>query len=153
MGDHAVIVASPQVGFTTPVATWKSARGVLVSCSVAVVTLTTTKMTKMTKMTTKKTWMSPPKSSVGYLLDPKGHRGHNQFMSSGVTVAEAKAGFSDLLRRAELGEEIIVTRNGEPIAKIGPLRTRSGGFFRGEIVVNDTSWWEADDEMADLFGS
>jgi prevent-host-death family protein len=86
-------------------------------------------------------------------LDLNGHSGHNWLMSNGVTVAEAKAGFSELLRRAELGEEIIVTRNGEPIAKIGPLRSRSGGFLRGEIVVNDTSWWEADDEMANLFGS
>jgi prevent-host-death family protein len=86
-------------------------------------------------------------------LDLNGHSGQNWLMSNGVTVAEAKAGFSELLRRAELGEEIIVTRNGEPIAKIGPLRSRSGGFLRGEIVVNDASWWEADDEMSDLFGS
>jgi prevent-host-death family protein len=99
------------------------------------------------------TSMSVLETGVGNLLDPKGHSGHNRSMSNGVTVAEAKAGLSELLRRAELGEEIIVTRNGEPIAKIGPLRTRSGGFLRGEIVVNDTSWWEADDEMADLFGS
>jgi prevent-host-death family protein len=98
------------------------------------------------------TSMSALESSVCSRLDSKGHSGHNRSMS-GVTVAEAKAGLSELLRRAELGEEIIVTRNGEPIAKIGPLRTRSGGFLRGEIVVKDTSWWEADDEMADLFGS
>jgi prevent-host-death family protein len=97
--------------------------------------------------------MSALETSVCNRLDLKGHSGHNHAVSNGVTVAEAKAGFSELLRRAELGEEIIVTRNGEPIAKIGPLRTRSGGFLRGEIVVNEASWWEADDEMADLFGS
>jgi Antitoxin Phd_YefM, type II toxin-antitoxin system len=37
-------------------------------------------------------------------------------MSLTVTAADAKAGLSELLRRAEAGEEIIVTRNGEPVA-------------------------------------
>ncbi len=72
-------------------------------------------------------------------------------MSVSVTAADAKAGLSDLLRRAEAGEEIIVTRNGEPVARIAPLRDRTGGFMRGEVVVHDTAWWQADDDLADLF--
>jgi prevent-host-death family protein len=68
-----------------------------------------------------------------------------------VTAADAKAGLSELLRRAENGEEIIVTRNGEPIAQLGPLRRRVGGFMRGEIVVSDQSWWHSDDDLATLF--
>lgn len=72
-------------------------------------------------------------------------------MSSTITAAEAKSGLSDLLRRAEAGEEIIVTRNGEPVAKIGPLRNRVGGFLRGEVVVHAPNWWHADDDLADEF--
>jgi prevent-host-death family protein len=76
---------------------------------------------------------------------------NNATMSLTVTAADAKAGLSDLLRRAEAGEEIIVTRNGEPVARIAPLRNRVGGFMRGEVAVHDRSWWNSDDGLADLF--
>ena len=70
-----------------------------------------------------------------------------------VAAAEAKAQLSELLRQAEAGQEIIVTRNGEPVARLGPVRPRTGGFMRGEIVVNDPNWWQADDDLADAFGT
>ncbi len=73
-------------------------------------------------------------------------------MQTVVTAADAKAGLSDLLRRAEAGEEIIVTRNGEPVAKLGPIRARTGGFLRDEVVVIDPDWWHADPDLADAFG-
>ena len=73
-------------------------------------------------------------------------------MSLTISAADAKSGFSDLLRRAESGEEVIVTRNGEPVARIGPIRSRVGGFLHGEIVVHDESWWHADEGLADTFG-
>ena len=72
-------------------------------------------------------------------------------MAQTISAAEAKAGLSDLLRRAESGEEIIVTRNGEPVAQIGPLRQRIGGFMRGEVVEIDKAWWHSDSELAELF--
>lgn len=74
-------------------------------------------------------------------------------MVTTVSAAEAKAGLSDLLRRAEAGEEIIVTRNGEPVAKLVPLRPRTGGFLQGEVLINDPAWWHADDDLADSFDS
>jgi prevent-host-death family protein len=74
-------------------------------------------------------------------------------MQTIVTAADAKAGLSDLLRRAEAGEEIIVTRNGDPVAKLGPIRPRTGGFLRGEVVVSDPTWWHPDDALADAFGT
>jgi prevent-host-death family protein len=40
---------------------------------------------------------------------------------STVTLAEAKTHLSDLLRRVEAGEEVIITRRGQPIARISPL--------------------------------
>ncbi len=73
-------------------------------------------------------------------------------MASTVTAADAKSGLSELLRRAEAGEEIIVTRNGEAVAKIGPLRNRVGGFLRGEVVAHDPNWWHTDEELAHQFG-
>ncbi len=35
-----------------------------------------------------------------------------------IPVSEAKAKFSEILRRAAAGEEIVVTKNGKPFAKI-----------------------------------
>lgn len=69
-----------------------------------------------------------------------------------VSVADAKATLSDLLRRAEAGEEIVVARNGQPVAKLTAVRPREGGFLRGEVVVRDEQWWVADDLLADDFG-
>jgi prevent-host-death family protein len=40
--------------------------------------------------------------------------------STRVPVAEAKAKFSEMLRRAGEGEEIVVTSHGRPVARIVP---------------------------------
>jgi prevent-host-death family protein len=45
-------------------------------------------------------------------------------MSSEVSIAQAKAGFAGLVARAEAGEQIVVTRNGRPVACLGPLPTK-----------------------------
>ena len=42
-------------------------------------------------------------------------------MSAEVSIARAKAGFAALVARAEAGERIVVTRNGRPVACLGPL--------------------------------
>lgn len=39
-----------------------------------------------------------------------------------VSAFEAKARFSELLAEASRGEIIVVTRRGEPVAQLGPLR-------------------------------
>lgn len=41
-----------------------------------------------------------------------------------VSVSEAKARFTELLRKVESGEEIVVTRHGKEIAQIGPRRRK-----------------------------
>ena len=73
-------------------------------------------------------------------------------MTITVSVAEAKAKLSELLRRAEGGEDVLLARNGEPIARLTAVRPREGGFFRGEVVVHDPDWWQADAELAERFG-
>jgi prevent-host-death family protein len=60
-------------------------------------------------------------------------------MARNVTIGEAKTNFSKLVRRAEAGEEIVVRRGSEPVARIVPLRHRSGvhgfGSMKGEIRI------------------
>ena len=41
-----------------------------------------------------------------------------------VSVSEAKTRFTEILRRVEAGEEVIVTRHGKEIAQIGPRRAK-----------------------------
>ena len=58
-----------------------------------------------------------------------------------VSVAEAKAKFSELLKRAEAGEEIVVTRHGKPVAIIGAPKKVQGekksllGAMKGKIWI------------------
>lgn len=40
---------------------------------------------------------------------------------SAHSIAEAKARFSELLKRAEAGEEIVITRRGEAVARLAPI--------------------------------
>jgi len=61
-------------------------------------------------------------------------------MAASVNIHEAKTHFSKLVRRAEEGEEIVVRRGSEPVARIGPLKKRRGGVtgrgsMKGEIRV------------------
>ena len=55
-------------------------------------------------------------------------------MSTSVNIHEAKTHFSKLLERVALGEEIIIARAGEPIAKLSPIpakRARTPGGAEG----------------------
>ncbi|HEX3954813.1 MAG TPA: type II toxin-antitoxin system prevent-host-death family antitoxin [Stellaceae bacterium] len=63
-------------------------------------------------------------------------------MSAQVSVAQAKAGFAALVARAEAGEQIVVTRNGRPVACLGPLPATKPvvfGDLRGLWVSDDLS--------------
>ena len=61
-------------------------------------------------------------------------------MSAEISIAKAKAGFAALVARAEQGEQIIVTRNGRPVACLGPLPARKPLVF-GDL----RELWVADD--------
>jgi len=47
---------------------------------------------------------------------------------STFSVAEAKTHLSQLLERAEKGEEVAITRRGEPIARLAPIGTAKPGI-------------------------
>ncbi len=41
-----------------------------------------------------------------------------------ISVTEAKAQLTDLVRRAEAGEEVVLTRHGQPAARLVPVSPR-----------------------------
>lgn len=57
-----------------------------------------------------------------------------------VGVHEAKTNLSRLLRRVAGGEEVVITRGGEPVARLVPAQTRRRrvlGRDAGRIVIAD----------------
>jgi len=60
-------------------------------------------------------------------------------MSEKIDISDAKARFSELVERAEAGEEIILVRGGRPAARLVPLRSssvkRKPGRMRGRIRI------------------
>ena len=58
-----------------------------------------------------------------------------------VNVREAKTQLSRLLAQAEAGEEVIIARRGEPVARLvvcTPKGKRRFGAMKGKIVVDDS---------------
>ncbi len=73
-----------------------------------------------------------------------------------VTVHAAKTNLSDLLARAEAGEEIILARGKDPVARLVPLKPaaprRTPGSMKGKITVDDSFFDPLPDEELDLWG-
>lgn len=67
-------------------------------------------------------------------------------MNKPMTAAEAKAALSTLLDRAEAGEETIITRRGEPVARVAPLAPpeklppRKPGRWKGLVTIDDDAF-------------
>lgn len=74
-----------------------------------------------------------------------------------VGMHEAKTNLSKLVERVEGGEEIVITRRGEPAARLVPER-RGGGFaslagaWRGRVKIAD-DFDELPDDLADALGT
>jgi prevent-host-death family protein len=71
-----------------------------------------------------------------------------------VNTHEAKSRLSELIREAEKGTEVIVARNGQPVARIIPWPpsrpTRVSGAWAGRVTyLDDVVGPDAD--VADLF--
>ena len=58
-----------------------------------------------------------------------------------VTIHKAKTQLSKLIERARSGEEIVILRNKEPVARLLPVRPippgRRPGALKGQLVVGD----------------
>lgn len=74
-------------------------------------------------------------------------------------ISKAKSNFSKLLKKAERGEEVIIMRYGEPVAKLVRYRRPRPkkiklGFAAGLAKEIDPDWWKpmSDEEVDVLFG-
>ncbi|MFE5830095.1 MULTISPECIES: type II toxin-antitoxin system Phd/YefM family antitoxin [unclassified Streptomyces] len=70
-------------------------------------------------------------------------------------VHEAKTHFSKILEAVATGEEVIISKSGEPVAKVIPLAGKvlrtDYGSFRGRITVAD-DFDDLPDGFAEAFG-
>lgn len=51
-----------------------------------------------------------------------------------ISVSEAKGQLTDLVRRAEAGEEIVLTRHGHDVVRLSPVRQAMGRGARRELL-------------------
>jgi prevent-host-death family protein len=73
-----------------------------------------------------------------------------------VNIHQAKTHLSRLIDRAEHGEEIVIARNGKPVAKLvafqeKPLGPRRFGTMRGQFEVPDDFDDPLPDDLLALF--
>ena len=51
-----------------------------------------------------------------------------------ISVSDAKAQLTDLVRRAESGESIVLTRHGHAVVKLAPVASATSAQFRRELL-------------------
>jgi prevent-host-death family protein len=72
-----------------------------------------------------------------------------------VNIYAAKSQLSNLVRRAAEGEEIVITRNGEPVARLVPVgrpgTKRKLGRLRGKLRIADDFDAPLPDDVLDAF--
>jgi prevent-host-death family protein len=71
-------------------------------------------------------------------------------------IHEAKSNLSHLLDLALAGEEVVIARHGQPMAKLSPIRTQTGdrilGAGRGSVAILSPDWNKPmTDDEADAF--
>lgn len=52
-----------------------------------------------------------------------------------VPLSDAKARLTDLVRQAEAGEEVVLTRHGRPAARIVPVAPTTSGAARTQLLT------------------
>lgn len=73
-----------------------------------------------------------------------------------MNIAEAKSKLSELVARAEAGEEVVIARNGKPAVRIMPVEPRRteprrlGAWEHLNIQVPDSVFFEPDLELEAL---
>ena len=74
-----------------------------------------------------------------------------------VGMHEAKTKLSQLVRRAEAGEDIVIQRNGKPVVRLVPVAEENRSFmslhgvWKGRMHISD-DFDELPDDMAEAFG-
>ena len=76
-------------------------------------------------------------------------------MPSTYNLYDAKTRLSELVDRAAAGEEIIIAKNGRPLARLGPMAAekpnRTPGGWEGMVWVADDFDAPLDDELQRYF--
>ena len=75
-------------------------------------------------------------------------------MSKIVNIHEAKTHLSRLIRSVEAGEEVVIARGGEPVARlvrVDPVGNRLLGMDRGAVYVADDFDEALDPSVLDEF--
>ena len=52
-----------------------------------------------------------------------------------LPVSDAKARLTDLVRRAEAGEEVVLTRHGQAVVRLVAIQARPSAKSRAEIIA------------------
>jgi len=70
---------------------------------------------------------------------------------------EAKTKLSQLVERAEAGEDIVIARNGKPVARLVPVASTTSlaavrGAWRDRVRIAD-DFDELPDDIAEAFGA
>ena len=75
-----------------------------------------------------------------------------------VSITEARDRFPDMLDRIAIGEEVVITDEGEPVAKLVPIPSKTKkrrkfrfGSAKGEFTVPDDFNDPLPKEIEDLF--
>ena len=74
-----------------------------------------------------------------------------------VGMHEAKTKLSQLVQRVESGEDIVIARNGKPVARLIPVGTTSSlaavrGAWRGRVRIGE-DFNDLPEDIADAFGA
>jgi prevent-host-death family protein len=74
-----------------------------------------------------------------------------------VGMHEAKTKLSQLVERAEAGEDIVIARNGKPVARLVPVAGKGSfasvrGAWRGRVRIAE-DFDELPDDIADALGA
>ena len=74
-----------------------------------------------------------------------------------VGMHEAKTKLSQLVERAEAGEDIVIARNGKPVARLVPVARKNSleavrGIWRGRVHIAD-DFDDLPDDIAESFGA
>lgn len=78
-------------------------------------------------------------------------------MGDPITIHAAKTRFSELIRRVEAGEEIVIARGDKPVARLVPVQPpiapkRQFGSLKGQVALDDAFWDPLSDEELELWG-
>ena len=71
-----------------------------------------------------------------------------------VNVSQARTQFSRLLARVEAGEEVVIARRGEPVARLvryAPRGRRRFAAMKGTLAVDDSFFDPLPDEELDAW--